>query len=84
MYSLDFFLSFGYRQYKLCSWTDVFVINKSFKNHNHLEKVYFTPNLWGLEHIIPQPMKMIFLPPELSKTRQITPETILENHKMKK
>jgi hypothetical protein len=31
------------------------------------------PNLWGLEHITPQPMKMEFLPPELSKTGQITP-----------
>jgi hypothetical protein len=45
-----------------------------------LEKVYFTPNLWGLEHITPQPMKMDFLPPELSKTGQITPEAILKNH----
>jgi hypothetical protein len=32
------------------------------------EKVFLTPNLWGLEHITPQPMKMDFLPPELSKT----------------
>jgi hypothetical protein len=23
-----------------------------------MEKVYFTPNLWGLEHITPQSMKM--------------------------
>jgi hypothetical protein len=36
------------------------------------EKVYFTPTLRGLEHITPQSMKMDFLPPELSKTRQIT------------
>jgi hypothetical protein len=38
------------------------------------------PNLWGLEHITPQPMKMGFLPSELSKTGQITPEIVLKNH----
>jgi hypothetical protein len=37
------------------------------------EKVYFTPNLQGLEHITPHPMKMDFLPLELSDTGQITP-----------
>jgi hypothetical protein len=31
------------------------------------------PNLWGFKHITPQPMKMDFLPPELSKMGQITP-----------
>jgi hypothetical protein len=35
---------------------------------NSQEKVYFTPQTMGLEHITPQPMKMDFLPPELSKT----------------
>jgi hypothetical protein len=25
-----------------------------------MEKVYFTPNLWGLEHITSSPMKMDF------------------------
>jgi hypothetical protein len=44
------------------------------------EKVYFTPNLWGLEHITPQPMKMNFLPSELSKTGQIIPKAVLKNH----
>jgi hypothetical protein len=33
-----------------------------------------------VEHITPQPMKMDFLAPELSKTRQITPESVLKNH----
>jgi hypothetical protein len=33
----------------------------------------------GTHH--PQPMKMEFLPPKLSKTGQITPEAVLENHK---
>jgi hypothetical protein len=32
----------------------------------------------GTHH--PQPMKMEFLPPKLSKTGQITPEAVLENH----
>jgi hypothetical protein len=32
----------------------------------------------GTHH--PQPMKMDFLPPELSKTGQITPKTVLKNH----
>jgi hypothetical protein len=37
-----------------------------------MEKVYFTPNLWGLEHITSSPMKMdFFLLLELSKTGQI-------------
>jgi hypothetical protein len=36
-------------------------------------KIYFTPNLRGLEYITPQPIKNDFLPPELSKTGQITP-----------
>jgi hypothetical protein len=42
----------------------------------------------GTHH--PQPMKIDFLPPELSKTGQITPEVVLKNksksqknHKMK-
>jgi hypothetical protein len=49
-----------------------------------MDKVYFTPNLWGLEHITPQPMKMNFLPLELSKTGQITPELVLKNHSKSK
>jgi hypothetical protein len=32
----------------------------------------------GTHH--PQPMKMDFLPPGLSKTGQITPEAVLKNH----
>jgi hypothetical protein len=32
----------------------------------------------GTHH--PQPMKMDFLPPELSKTGQITSEVVLKNH----
>jgi hypothetical protein len=32
----------------------------------------------GTHH--PQPMKMDLLPPELSKTGQITPEATLKNH----
>jgi hypothetical protein len=32
----------------------------------------------GTHH--PQPMKMELLPPELSKTGQITPEAVLKNH----
>jgi hypothetical protein len=31
-----------------------------------------------LEHITPQPMKMDFLPPELSKTGQNTPKEVLK------
>jgi hypothetical protein len=36
------------------------------------EKVYFIPNLRMVEHITPQPTKIDFLAPELSKTGQIT------------
>jgi hypothetical protein len=32
----------------------------------------------GTHH--PQPMKLDFLPPELSKTGQITPEAVFKNH----
>jgi hypothetical protein len=35
----------------------------------------------GTHH--PQPVKIDFLPTELSKTGQITPEVVLKNHKMK-
>ena len=31
------------------------------------------PHLWGVDYIIPQPMKRFISPPELSKTGQITP-----------
>jgi hypothetical protein len=55
-----------------------------------LEKVYFTPNLRGLEHITPQPMKMDFLPLNFLKRDESPPEAVLKkhtksqkNHKMK-
>jgi hypothetical protein len=38
-----------------------------------MEKVYFTPQSMSVGTHHPQPMKMDFLPPELSKTGQITP-----------
>jgi hypothetical protein len=34
--------------------------------------------MFGTHH--PQPMKMDFLPPERSKTEQITPKAVLKNH----
>jgi hypothetical protein len=42
---------------------------------------YTSPsNLRGLEHITPQPMKMDFLPPELSKHDKSHPEAVLKNY----
>jgi hypothetical protein len=37
-------------------------------------------NISGLEHITSKSMKMNFLPPQLSKTEQITLEVVLKNH----
>jgi len=39
------------------------------------------PHLWGVDYITPQTMKRSILPPELSKTGQITPpKAFLKNH----
>jgi hypothetical protein len=45
-----------------------------------LEKVYITPSPMGVGLHNPQPMKRSVSPPELCKTGQITPITILKNH----
>jgi hypothetical protein len=36
------------------------------------EKVYFTPLTMGVDYLTPSTMKRSILPPELSKTGQIT------------
>jgi hypothetical protein len=56
-------------------------IKKNYtKSKMIMEKVYFTPNLRGSEHISPQPMKIDFLPRDLSKTGQSPPKAVLKKH----
>jgi hypothetical protein len=52
---------------------NIFLIDANYWLPIYEGKSLLHPNLWGLEHITPQPMKMDFLPPELSKMGQITP-----------
>jgi hypothetical protein len=44
------------------------------------EKLYFTLQSIPVGTYHTQPIKMDFLPPELSKTGQITSEAVLKNH----
>jgi hypothetical protein len=44
------------------------------------EKVYFTHQSMGVGTHHPEPIKMDFLPTELSKMRQIAPDVALDNH----
>jgi hypothetical protein len=54
---------------------EIWISSHLYQLYSYQERKKSTspPNLWGLEHITPQPMEIDFLPPELSKTGQITP-----------
>jgi hypothetical protein len=71
-------LSFYRRKHASIKQFDFYFNSVNYKPDPLGKKSTSPPNLWGSEHITPQPMKMDFLPLELFKTGQITPSNSFE------